>query len=216
MRTLFALLLCSAFFGCASAAHVSPNLALAPVIQLVDSIAWANELGEGTVHRVQVRVGNQVDTIPGILTQEVPLVVGTRLLGFGYEEDAITYAYQYDVSSRRVKRLRLPGDFHPVFSAPSLSPDGRHIAYVIAPGDATGWGAVRSWPQRKLILRSDVVEVPATDSPGHFTRWVSPDSAELFIETGYSTENGWYRVLGSVRQRRILAADTVRVPPWGK
>lgn len=116
--------------------------------------------------------------------------------------------------SRRVRRRPLPRDFDPIFSAPSFAPDGRHIAYVAVSGEGIGWGVVRSWPRARLILRSDPVEVPATDSPGHLTRWLSADSAELLIETGVSTGNAWHRVHASIPRRQILASDTVRVPPW--
>lgn len=192
-------LLCLAAVACAPAIRMGPDPAGAPIVQLVDSIPWAHELGEGFLYRVEVRVAGQVDTIAGVLTSELPLVIGSaRLLGFGFEADAITYAYEYDMRSGRVRHRDLPGDFDPIFSAPSFAPDGRYIAYVVTRGDATGWGVVRSWPQHRLIVRSDAAEVPATDSPGHFTHWLSADSAELFIETGFST---WERLVSGARIR---------------
>ncbi len=205
--------LCSIVVGCVPAVPSAPA-PQAIAVELVDSIPWSNELGEGTLRRVEVRAGARVDTIRHVLTYEVPtLVRGSHLLGFSYEEDAVVSGYQYDVRTGRVKRLSLPSDFHPTFSAASISPDGRYIAYVVAPGDATGWGMVRTWPRLKLVLRTDQVEVPATDSPGNYTRWLSPDTTEVFVETGYSTENGWYRVRAAVSRKEILAADTVRQLP---
>ena len=209
VRSASASLLVLVVSGCASAAR---DVADPLTIQLVDSIPWSHELGDGHLRRVQVRSGTSVDTIPGVLTSVVPQRVSpSRVLGFAFEADAITGAYEYDVARRRVRRLPLPEDLDPVFSAPSFSPDGRYLAYVVAPGDATGWAVVRSWPARREIWRSDRVQVPATDAPGgNLTRWVSPDTAEAFVETAVSTDNGWYHVLGSVRRRAVLSADTVR------
>jgi hypothetical protein len=184
-------------------------------VQLVDSVFWEHELGDGFLRRVEVRHAGRADTLPGLLVLAPPVLAGDRLFGFEYDQDAVVAGFRYDVRRRRLRRSTLPDDLNPVFSEPALSPDARHVAYVAVPGDATGWAVVRTWPGGRLVVRSDAVEVPATDSPGgNGSRWISPDTAEVFIETGAATESGWYRVLASVSRRRVLEADTVRLPPW--
>lgn len=213
MRRL-AVVLAAALAACAPRVHTAPA-PLAVAVQLVDSIPWENELGEGVLRRVQVRVGTRVDTVPRVVTADLPIVVdGARLLGFVYEEDGVVAGFRYDAATRRTDLLPLPDDFHREFSAASLSPDGKHIAYVVAPGDATGWGVVRSWPERRPHASTRRVQVPATDSPGHFTRWLSADTAEIFVETGFTTGVEWYRVRISAARGAVLGADTVRTAPW--
>jgi hypothetical protein len=183
-------------------------------VQLVDSVAWESESDEGALWHVEVRHGSRVDTIPGVLTDALPMLVGgSRLLGFRYEDDSFG-AFEYDLETRAVRRDSLPGDLHPAFSTPAFAPDGRHIAYVVVPGDATGYAVVRTWPGRALVWRSAAVEVPATDAAGGTqVRWLSPDTAEALIETGASTDSAWYHVLGSVRRRAVVSAETLREKP---
>ena len=56
-------------------------------------------------------------------------------------------------------------------------------------------------------------EVPATDAlGGNGTRWLSPDTAEVFIESGPVTGVQWYHMIVSARPVRLLRADTTRQP----
>jgi hypothetical protein len=199
--------------ACRSPANPGPVPASAPLVRLVDSVA-IDEGDGGTLRRVEVRHGTRVDTLADVLTFDLPLLVGgSRLLGFHYGGD-VAGAFEYDLATRTVKRDSLPGDFHPFFSAPAFSPDGRHLAYVVVPGDETGYAVARTWPGLDLVWRSAVVRIPATDAAGgNQVRWLSPDTAEAVIETGYSTDTAWYRVVGSVRQRAVVSADTLREPP---
>lgn len=160
-----------------------------------------------------MREGDRADTIPGVLTIDQPVLTGSRVLGFQYDEDGfIVAAFDYDLRQRRLRTLPLPTDFNAYFSAPSFSPDGSHLAYVIVPKDGTGWGAVVSWPERQLVWRTERVQVPATDARIASTRWISPDTAEILISVGDYMGYGMYRVTGSVRERRVLLADTVASP----
>jgi len=189
--------------------------AATPVVQLVDSVAWEDDADGWTVWRVEVRHGARVDTVPGVLTDELPLLVGgTRLLGLTYRQGEVAEGFAYDLGSRTLRRDSLPSDLNPFFSAPAFSPDGLHIAYVVIPGDETGYAVVRTWPGRELVWRSAAVQVPATDAAGGAgVRWTSPDMAEAWIETGVSTDEAWYRVVGSVRRRAVVSADTTRERP---
>ena len=201
--------------ACGSPARPGPAPASLPRVQLVDSVAWETETDGGTLRRMEIRDGMRVDTVPGVLTQDLPVLVGGgRLLGVEYRGGDIVNAFEYDLSTRVVKRDSLPGDLNPFFSAPAFSPDGLHLAYVVIPGDETGYAVVRTWPGRELVWRSAAVQVPATDvAGGAGVRWTSPDTAEAWIETGVSTDEAWYHVVGSVRRRAVVSADTLRERP---
>jgi len=204
-----------ALVACAPPAAPGPAPASLPRVQLIDSVAWENEANGGTLRRVAVRTGARVDTVPGVLTVDVPVLVGgSRLLGFVYREGGISEAFEYDLGTRAVRRDSLPGDVNPFFSTPAFSPDGRHLAYVVVPGDGTGYAVARSWPGRALVSRSAAVRVPATDAEGgNQVRWLSSDTVEFAIETGFATDEAWYHVLASVSRRAVLSADTLRERP---
>ena len=202
----------------AAACHPSPAPgpvpASAPRVQLVDSTVWESEEDGWTLWRLEVRHGPRVDTIPGVLTDVLPILVGgSRLLGFHYHGDSFG-AFEYDLGTRALRRDWLPDDLHPAFSAAAFAPDGRHIAYVVVPGDGTGYAVARTWPGREVVWRGATVEVPATDAAGgNQVRWLSPDTAEVVIETGASTDSAWHHVLGSIQRRTIVSAETLREKP---
>jgi hypothetical protein len=203
-------LVLAAVAGCVAPSG-SPAPVAAPNVRLVDSIPWEHVLAEGVLHRVEVRSAGRTDTIPGALTTGLPVHAGAgRLLGFTYEMDEVRGIYEYDARRRRTRLHPLPSDLNPVFSAPALAPDGRHVAYVVLGDDVTAWAVVRGWPDGRMVWRSDAVEIPATDhAGGNIVRWISPDTARVLIETGHATGNTWYRVVGSVRERRVLVADSM-------
>lgn len=206
--TLLALVACAHH----ALAHLAPVAAVR--VALVDSVPYATEEDSGYLRRVELRSGALVDTVPGVLTAELPIAVGARVLGFAYRDDEITGAFEYDAAHRRLKWDALPPDFNGYFSAPSIAPDGRHIAYIVEPGNDTAWTVIGTWPGGSPVWRSASVEVPATDFlGGNLTRWRSRDTAEVFIESGFSTGTEWFHVLVSVRPARLLRADTVRRPP---
>ncbi|HYJ79622.1 MAG TPA: hypothetical protein VEW03_08490 [Longimicrobiaceae bacterium] len=201
-----------AMAGCAPAVRPATSPGSSPV-RLVDSIPWSSDMSEGVLHRIEVRYGSRVDTIPRVHTYELPLLASNgRIIGFAYQQDQVTSAFEYHPRSRELRVRALPPDLNPVFSAPALAPDGRHLAYVVIPGDGTGWAMVRTWPRLGLVVQSAPVQVPATDSPGNLVRWLSQDAFEVYVETGYATDEAWLRVRGSVR-RRSASADTVHVLP---
>ena len=213
-RAGLAPLLAAALAACAPRVHTGPA-PLAVAVELVDSVPWEHEQGEGVLRRVQVRAGTRVDTVPRVLTSDLPIVVeGSWLLGLVYDGDAVVAGFRYDVNAAQLRLLPLPADLHSAFSGPSIAPDGKHIAYVAVPGDATGWGVVRSWPDGRPVLTTRRVQIPATDAPGHATRWLSADSAEIFVEIGEATGAAWHRVLVSARSKAILATDTAYAAPW--
>lgn len=201
--------------ACSPAAPaIAPGPAVTPGVRLVDSIPFEDDISDGVLRRVEVRSGGRLDTVPGVLTEQVPLVVGdTAVIGFAFKEGGISAGFRYDPQTRRLSRTPMPRDATTVLSAPSFSPDGRHIAYV-AFTNAKGWATVRTWPGAEPVLRSGVVEVPATDSPGgNLVRWLAADTVEFFVETGATTDSAWHHVRAALNPARILSADTVYTFP---
>lgn len=215
MSAGLASVLCALLTACSPVAPASaPDPAVSPTVRLVDSIPWEHEMGDGYLRRVEVRTGDRLDTIPRVLTYDLPFVVdGTSVVGLAYKDDGVIAGYQFDPRTRLVTRTPVPRDLNAVMSGASLSPDGRHIAYV-AFGDSRGRAVVRTWPGREVRLRSDWIEVPATDSPGgNVVRWIAADTVEIFVEANSSAENAWYRVRASMHPARIISADTVNALP---
>ena len=215
MNRLVPVLVLVIFTGCAARAPL-PAFVGAPIqVQLVDSVPWVDEVSEGVLRRVELRYAGRTDTIPGVLTTSVPVQVGpSTVLGIAYEADAAKYVFEYDVARSQSSFHKLPRDVNPYFSVPAFSPDGRHLAYVVIPGDATGWAITRTWPQGDLVWQSPVVKAPATDATGgNHVRWISPGMAEVFIEIGEVTGRTWYRVLGSATERKVVRADTMHLAP---
>lgn len=209
-RCVAGVLSLSAAAACEPGPPATPEPSEAPNVSLVDSIPWEHEVSEGFLRRVTVRTGGRTDTIPEVMTYTLPVASGdTILAGFAYKDEAIISAYTYDRRSRQVRRTPIPGDMNPVTSAPSLSPDGRHVAYVSFDRDMAT-GVVRTWPGGEPVLRTRPVPARGTDAGGDRTRWLAPGSVEIHVETGDGAEAMWYRVRAAVNPARITHADTVR------
>jgi hypothetical protein len=199
----------------ACAGHGTPARAPEPrpptSVALVDSVAWETEAGEGVLHRIAVRTGSSIDTIPGVLTGSRPILVAGGVLGFAWAKDDITHAFRYDLATRRVQSLPLPRDFSPAFSAPAISPTGDYVAYVLVPGNSTAAGAVRRWPAGPEVVRSGFVAVPATDVALERARWLDGDRFEIYIDLTTAAER-WQRIRGSVATRVIRIDTVARLP----
>lgn len=198
----------------AACAPVAPESTPGPVaalsVRLVDSIPWENEMIDGFLRRVEVRTGARLDTIPRVTTYQLPQIIGdTILAGLAYKDDGVVAGYVYDPRTRRITRTPMPADLNPSLSAPSLAPDGRHLAYIEFTREG-GRGVVRTWPARERVLLTRTVGVPGTDAPGgHWIRWLGRETLEIYIETD-AADSTWYRIRASLDPARIIAADSVR------
>ena len=75
----------------------------------VDSVRYANEIGtyDAYLRRVAVRSEGRVDTIPGVVTDAMPVVVGdTAVIGLRSDQDRTVGLFRYDVRRRRVELPR--------------------------------------------------------------------------------------------------------------
>lgn len=208
LRLSAALSACAVLGGCASV-HRSVPVGAPPTAVLVDSIPQEDESGYAVVlHRIELRQGSTVDTLPGVLVAEPPVVTRAAVHGFAYEGTSIAHGFRYDLRTRRITEISLPRHLISQLSTPALSPDGRHLAYVALPHDGNAYGVVMTWPKRRHVVRSPGVPVPATDFAFEYALWTSAEDFELYIDLGAS-DGLWHRFRGSLRDR-TLAADSVR------
>ena len=176
---------------------------------LVDSLVWEAEPGPETLWHVEVRGDTAVDTIPGVLTR-LPVVAVPRTGVVGFRVDTADAGrlrgFRYDPAKKSVKGIPLAPDVARWFAEPALSPDGRHVAYV--GGDLRSPRAVvRIFPRGRIVAEGPVVRMPESDFVDNRARWTSPDTFEVWVQTG-DTPRRHVRVRGSVRGG-VFATDTV-------
>lgn len=203
-----AALACAA--ACAPSARSGPAPAPAAVrVALVDSVPYSTEMEEGVLRRVEVRSAAGTDTIADVLTFVPPIVrADGRVLGFVWEEAALREAFVYDPASRRVERVALPEDADRWFTTPAFSPDGRHLGYVsYLEGGGFARGMVRRDVRGPVVVRTDSVEVPATDAALSFVKWLDAETFEIYVDV---SDTAWHRFHGTV-SGGVIRSDTVSV-----
>lgn len=184
-----------------AAACTPPRTASGPApgavqVALVDSLPYQTELDEGVLHRVQVRSPAGVDTIPSILTHLLPVVLADgTVMGFAWEAADLVSAFTWHPRRPMPRLVALPEDVDRMFTTPALSPDGRYLAYVTYQPQGFGRGVVRRGVAGEVIVRTDSVEVPATDAAFNFAQWKDAQTFEIFVDVG---ETGWHRFTGTV------------------
>lgn len=196
--------------GRGGSAAAAPERGPITAVRLVDSTTAEIGGAELPLFRVEVRTAARTDTLERVLAAEVPQVIGdTLLLGFGYDSGGqMTTAFRWEVRTGSVAERSLPRDLRGGLTRPAFAPDGRHLAYVVFPGDGTARGVVRSWPGQRVVRRGDPVEVPATDQIAGVARWEDAETFLWFIELEGAGEL-WVRQRGSTA-RRGTTSDTVR------
>jgi len=145
-------------------------------VRLVDR----TETEEYPALKVEVKLAGRVDTIPGVLTLDTPVITPDGVLhGPNYTMDG-EYAgiYSYDPRTRALSQIGLPTDAARWDSEVKLSPDAAHIAYI--GGDSAGArGMVRSWPAAAIVLKTMQAPTPASDYSFNQVWWVNRDSVEF-------------------------------------
>jgi hypothetical protein len=99
---LVAGLACMLAAACATARPGVPSgRSAAPVVRLVDSLRYENDMSDGTHRRVEVRTAAGVDTLRGVRTFDLPVMMGdTMLRGLAYKDDRLAFGYEYDGRAR--------------------------------------------------------------------------------------------------------------------
>ena len=154
-------------------------------IRLVDT----TETEEYYAYKVEVTLAGRVDTIPGVLTFDIPVATSDGVLhGPLYTMDG-NYAgiYSYDPRTRALSTIPLPRDAAGWASEVKLSPDASHIAYVGQ--DSTGsQGIVRTWPAAAVVLVTMKAPQAPSDHSYNQVWWVNLDSVEFSWHTDLGRE----------------------------
>jgi hypothetical protein len=181
-------------------------------VALVDSVAWEAALPGPVLRRVEVRSGRQAHTISGVMTHVEPVAVpGRGIVGIAYDttETGRAWAFRYDPARRALQRLPLAAVLGTVFAEPAISPDGRHVAYTVAPGNETAHAEVRAFPNGRVVVRGPDIPIPATDALANGARWTGPNRFEVLIDLVESPPR-YARVRGTLTG--VTAVDTIAAP----
>jgi hypothetical protein len=186
-------------------------------MRLVDRI----ETDHYYASKVEVTFAGRVDTIPGVLTFDMPVVASDRVLhgpNINMDEHYVGI-YFYDPRTRALSNIPLPNDASGWDSEVKLSPDASHIAYV-GGGDSTGdRGIVRSWPAAAVVFTTMSAPQAPSDHSYNQVFWVNSDSVEFAWHTDLGRETKptvprfpFIAIYASLAARRFKA-DTLEKPP---
>ena len=172
-----------------------------------------------TEARVEVWTGQRADTIPDLVVAKPPgvtrdgVVYGVTITSDG----TVGKAYQYDAKTRHLSFVPLPKDVNEWNSDITVSPDGRHVAYIGS--DSAGiFGMVREWPSMTLVLRSPPVKPYPSDYYTDQAHWIDAARFEFFIRTPGGVDSTNHMISkfvvarGDVRARR-MTVDTLAERP---
>ena len=197
--------------ACRASDTPPPGSRAAVAVALGDSVAYENELTSGVLRRVVVRTPGHTDTLPGILVDAPPVVVGDSVVyGIRAEENLVAGLFAFDVRTRRTRRLPPPPDWVP-HAVPRLSPDGRHLAYLAQDSAGRGYGVVATVPEGRVVHRGPPATMLETDAGVDAIAWDGPTRFEIRIDLSYRT-GGTQRARGSLAPMTVVV-DTLRPAP---
>jgi len=126
-------------------------------------------------------------------------------------------AYQYDAKTRQLSFVPLPKDVNEWNSDITVSPDGRHVAYI--GNESAGiFGVVRDWPGMTLVLRTPPVKPYPSDYYTDQANWIDAARFEFFIRTPGGVDSTNHMISrfvvarGDVRARS-MTVDTLAERP---
>ena len=151
-------------------------------VALVDSVPVEDGPSFGVLRRVEVLLGARHDTVPGVLTFDLPGVLAdTAVVGFAYDQDSVTGVFVYAPERRQVTRRAVApplADFDPTYAAPTFAPDGRSFLYIAGDSDQDSVRpTLRTWPALEKLAQGPAVEFQETDVPPWYTTWRGRDTA---------------------------------------
>lgn len=176
-------------------------------VALADSVAFSNELiGTGYLHRVSISTADGTDTLPDVLTAQVPVLVGdSSVHGLLYEQDRVIGGFRYTPQGG-VQRRRLPSDLYE-YSTPRISPDGRYLAYFGRDSAGLGYAAVARFPDGETVYTGPRVRLLETDVPVSGVSWTDSSHFEIRIARSQRL-GGILRVRGAVDSAAVV--DTLQ------
>ena len=186
-RWLLLLALAACRGGDRNAGAAAPGGPRVTGVALVDSAGAAPASPSGALRRVAVQVGARRDTVPAVLTQMPPGVLGdTAVVGFTYAGDSVSGVFVYSVAARTVARRPLGlGDLTSPFAAPSFAPDGQSFLYI---ADDTTADSVRPtlrrWPGLDVVASGPGVPAGESEVASYTTEWHGPDTAVATFSFG--------------------------------
>jgi hypothetical protein len=182
-------------------------------IKLVDSVWYEEEMGDrGFRQRVAIQIDAKVDTVPQVLTRDLPVLTrDSVILGLAYSGEDVFAAFRYHPYQRHLDTIplepRLP-DYHPYFSGPAFSLDGTFIAYV-ALREGRLWGIVRRWSNLDVVARGPEVGPVSTGFLLNGAKWDDAKTFAVLVDMAGSPHLGWFRVRGTV-DSGVLYVDTLK------
>lgn len=176
--------------------------------ELVDSVAYANEMTGGTLHRVRVLDSARVDTLRGVLTGETPMLLGdSAIVGIRQQDDRAVGLFYYDRRLHRIRNIAPPPEWM-AYATPALSPDGRFVAYLAQNSEGRGYGAVAAVPSMRVVYRAAPVTMLETDAGVEHISWTDATHFEIMISLTVAT-GGEQRIRGTVTPLSVQV-DTVK------
>ncbi|HEY7393277.1 MAG TPA: hypothetical protein VH559_00435 [Gemmatimonadaceae bacterium] len=142
-------------------------------------------------------------------------IVGLRLRRFGQE--AAREWFRVALPSHDVAASPLPTDVYWDFTDVSLSPDGRHIAYVADAGKLAPQAVVRQFPAGAVVVRGPRAEGCECDVDHNHARWVSSDSFEVAVVNSAASDANappWLVTVGRVNPPRQRTVGLPNEPRW--
>jgi len=108
--------------------------------------------------------GFPTETIPNIRVTAMPSVIhDSMVMGFtSFSGSGIARMFTYNVVRREVSSVPVPAWLSEVamLSAPALSPDGRHVAYLAATPQQDLYIVARTWPNGVIVARGPTSPPP--------------------------------------------------------
>jgi hypothetical protein len=168
-------------------------------VRLIDSVA-VPDWPEIFLQRVEVASEN-VDTIPGLLTTELPTIVGDSMVlglavGITGQPEAM---FRYRIHSHRLERLLLPGELSLGLSGVSISPNGRWQSYV-AIDTTAGWAqaVIQRFPNGPILRRAPLLPLNTMGGRMAEAEWRDTTNTVLYLDGFRDAANHWYRIRGDM------------------
>ena len=175
-----------------------------------------------TRYRVRVTTGTRTDTIPGVRTMTLPGVgADGNVYLFAYDNRGfLSYAYSYDPTTRKLTDIPLPPDIDEFAAHLTVSPDARHVAYIVRDSATTyAVGRVRSWPAGKLIAQTPPEPRYEGDINYNDLRWIDADHVEFVYRSGRAINTIgprelWIHAIVEVNRREMKVDSLASRPEW--
>jgi len=210
---LVAILLALACHRADRAPRTAPPLfgAAGPGVRLIDSLVVQSDVGDRVLARVLLDSA-RADTIPGLLTTDLPTLVGDSVvLGLAVDAEGLPIGmFRYRLVSHRVETLSLPEALAAGASGVRVSPGGRWQAYVALDTSGVAQGVIQRFPNGPVLRRSPVVLVDWFGGRQAEVEWSDDDTAVFYVDAFRDGSGRWLRMRGGMDSGK-WRVDTIAV-----